>query len=153
MHVTFRTSFTEIQRKLTFPIVAGWSLFCLIQTKIMRRYSVAATLNPRVCAFLVFAIYQMQLSITIPTFSSNCAVLRKMDDGSTLSIAMNNGSMPLHGLDKNVFVFLVLARVFQSRAVFPETWVSRLPHFCYQQFWGTAASSPDGLGNNSCLQK
>ena len=95
----------------------------------------------------------MQLSITIPTFSSNFAMLRKMDDGSTLSIAMKNGSMPLHGLDKNVFVFMVLARVFQSRAVFPETWVSRLPHFCYQQFWGTAASSPDGLGNNSCLQK
>ena len=71
----------------------------------MRRYSVAATINPRVCAFLVFAIYQMQLSITITTFSSNCAMLRKMDDDSTLSIAMNNGSMPLHGLDKNVFVF------------------------------------------------
>ena len=62
----------------------------------------------------------MQLSITITTLSSNCAMLRKMDDDSTLSIAMNNGSMPLHGLDKNVFVFLVLARVFQSRAVFPE---------------------------------
>ena len=69
----------------------------------MRRYSVAATLNPRVCAFLVFVIYQMQLSITITTFSSNCAMLRKMDDDSTLSIAMNNGSMPLHGLDKKVF--------------------------------------------------
>ena len=77
----------------------------------MRRYSVAATINPRVCAFLVFVLYQMQLSITITTFSSNCAMLRKMDDDSTVSIAMNNGSMPLHGLDKNVFVFLVLAKV------------------------------------------
>ena len=112
MHITFRTFPPEIERIITFPIVAGWSLFCSIQTKMMRRYSVSATVNSRVCAFLVFVIYQMQLSITITTFSSNFATLRKMDNDSALSIAMNNSSMTLHGLDKNVFVVLFLAMVF-----------------------------------------